>query len=146
MLDDNEKGRCNLFYYPVFSMVYAYEPVLTIKNLTLADKFKAHNWFIPSAGEALRLLYYVNTYITGKYITNENPDDIFKPIVNANIINVNGVSFSNILNNLTNEIHTSSECGDNNYITITSWNETSFNQYQSLKTITSKRCIPICKF
>lgn len=145
-LDDNEKGRCHLFYYPVFSMVYAYEPVLTNANLTLADKFKAHNWFIPSAGEALRLLYYVNMYNNHKYETNENTDDIFKPIVNANIINVNGVSFGNILNNLTNEIHTSSECADNNYITITSWNETSFSQYQSLKTIASKRCIPICKF
>ena len=100
-LDDNEKNKCHLFYYPVFSMAYAYEPVLTIKNLTLADKFKAHNWFIPSAGEALRLLYYVNMYINHKYETNEYPDDIFKPIVNANIINVNGVSFGNILNNLT---------------------------------------------
>lgn len=149
MLDDNEKGRCNLFYYPLFSAVYAYEPLLTMQNLTLADKFKAHNWFIPSAGEALRLLYYVKMYCSHMYETNKYDDDIFRPIVNANIITVNGRTFGDILTNLTNDVHTSSEVDDTHYITITAYNKSDtnvFDEYSSPKSIKSKRCIPICKF
>lgn len=144
-LDDNEKGRCHLFYYPLFSMTYAYEPVLSTGNLTLADKFKAHNWFVPSAGEALRLLYYIKKYCWNEYDKTKYSDNIFKPIVDANIIN----GFDGILRSLTDDIHTSSEYNDNKHITIVDWNESNTNtfcNYTSDKIYTTKRCIPICKF
>jgi hypothetical protein len=44
----------------------------------LADKFKEHNWFLPSAGELMRLGYYMNAYVH----TNDKNENlnIFKPI------------------------------------------------------------------
>lgn len=42
-------------YYPFASYCWAYEPNV----LNLADKFKAHNWFLPTAGDATRIAYYL---------------------------------------------------------------------------------------
>jgi hypothetical protein len=44
-----------LYYYPVASACYAYEP----KVSGLDDKFKSHTWWLPTSGEILRLLYYL---------------------------------------------------------------------------------------
>jgi hypothetical protein len=41
-------------YYPAASVAFAYQP----KASGLIDKFKAHNWFLPSSGELLRICYY----------------------------------------------------------------------------------------
>jgi hypothetical protein len=48
----------DLFYYPAASACYAYEPL--VDNLN--DKFKKHNWFLPSSGEMYRILYYYKWY------------------------------------------------------------------------------------
>lgn len=45
------------FYYPAASRCYAYEPDVRF-NETLADKFKAHKWWLPSAGEMVRMFYH----------------------------------------------------------------------------------------
>lgn len=42
-------------YYPAASLCFAYEP--NVANL--AEKFKKYNWFLPSSGELIRLLYYI---------------------------------------------------------------------------------------
>lgn len=41
-------------YYPAASCCFAYEP----NAAGLLDKFKVHNWFLPSSGELLRMCYY----------------------------------------------------------------------------------------
>ena len=64
-------GDC---YFPATSACRAYCP--TKKEGTL-DKFKEHNWWLPSYGEMLRLVYYLRQYIEG----NENP--ILNPLKKA---------------------------------------------------------------
>jgi len=44
-------------YYPAASAAYAYQPTMTMGQ-TLADKFKAHNWFLPPLGILARLCWY----------------------------------------------------------------------------------------
>lgn len=41
-------------YYLAASLCFSYEPNAS----GLLDKFKAHNWFLPSSGELLRMCYY----------------------------------------------------------------------------------------
>lgn len=56
----------NLVYYPAASYCYAYEPgiitngkVQLKENEILSNKFKAHNWFLPAAGELIYMWYGV---------------------------------------------------------------------------------------
>ena len=44
------------YYFPFASLCYAYEPTLTTKGLSLVDKFKAHNWWLPAPGEMLHCM------------------------------------------------------------------------------------------
>lgn len=45
------------FYYPAVSKCYAYQPAVAA-NEVLADKFKVHNWYLPSIGELCRLYWH----------------------------------------------------------------------------------------
>lgn len=47
-------------YYPAASVCYAYEPEVQTGEV-LNDKFKAHNWFLPTEGQLLRMYYYYNS-------------------------------------------------------------------------------------
>lgn len=50
-------------YYQAASAAFAYQP----RAAGLIDKFKAHNWFLPSSGELLRICYYVyQSYKSGE--------------------------------------------------------------------------------
>jgi hypothetical protein len=44
-------------YYPAASVCYAYQPTVATGE-TLADKFKAHNWFLPTGGLLARIYWY----------------------------------------------------------------------------------------
>ena len=58
-LSDSHSYKHTLqFYYPAASYCYAYEPNVE----GLAKQFKAHNWFLPSDGELIRIqqLYGIN--------------------------------------------------------------------------------------
>ena len=44
-------------YYPAASAAYAYQPTVP-STVQLADKFKAHNWFLPAIGLLVRLCWY----------------------------------------------------------------------------------------
>ena len=46
------------YYYPAASYCHAYEPTSLREGEVLADKFKAHNWYLPSSGELCRLYWY----------------------------------------------------------------------------------------
>ena len=45
------------YLYPAASLCYAYEPM--VENLN--DKFKKHNWYLPTFTELARLWFYMNT-------------------------------------------------------------------------------------
>ena len=45
------------YYWPAASFCYAYEPDIE-KDEVLADKFKAHNWYLPAVGELMRQYWY----------------------------------------------------------------------------------------
>lgn len=45
-------------YWPAASYAYAYEPTILRSTERLADKFKAHNWFLPAFGDLSRLFWY----------------------------------------------------------------------------------------
>lgn len=47
-------NKYQMYYYPAASFCYAYEPNVAV----LADRFKAHNWYLPSPGELARLYWY----------------------------------------------------------------------------------------
>ena len=58
-LNDANPDKWKQLYYPVASMAYAYEPKVTLKQgEVLADRFKAHNWFLPSNGMLARIFWY----------------------------------------------------------------------------------------
>ena len=48
-------------YYPAASCCYAYEPTNLMNGEKLNDKFKTHNWFLPSSGELVHIWYYLHT-------------------------------------------------------------------------------------
>jgi hypothetical protein len=54
---DKQISNGNEYYYPAASLCAAYEPTVKASE-TLADKFRAGMWFLPSGGEAGRLLFY----------------------------------------------------------------------------------------
>jgi hypothetical protein len=59
-LSDQYPNRWDQIYYPVISACYAYEPTSLLKvGEILLDRFKKHNWFVPTAGHMCRLVYYM---------------------------------------------------------------------------------------
>ncbi len=50
-------AKWSQFFYPSASACYAYQPSVKAGE-ELADKFKAHNWFAPTAGQLARLYWY----------------------------------------------------------------------------------------
>lgn len=55
----SESGNNNYrqYYYPAASYCHAYKPAVKSYE-TLHDKFKAHKWFLPAAGELARMIFY----------------------------------------------------------------------------------------
>ena len=118
-------------YFPAASYCYAYKPT---NRTDLLDKFKEHNWFLPTMGELARIGYYVQAYYDD---TLDRKFDIFKESVDCGAMTLY----------------------DNSYYSTTS--KFDFNQYDRLKVytgtigqadanITSKEkeamVRPICKF
>ena len=62
---DNANKKYKQYYYPAASYCYHYEPTIS-KNEKLLEKFKAHNWFLPTVGDLYRLVFY-NNQTSGKY-------------------------------------------------------------------------------
>lgn len=55
--DATNYAKWSQIYYPAASMCYGYQPSVK-SDETLADKFKAHNWFLPSEGLLSRIYWY----------------------------------------------------------------------------------------
>ena len=82
------KNSYRQFYYPAASMCYAYEPPVKPKEV-LNEKFKAHKWWLPSAGELARIYYYKSQ---GYNYSNEQA--IFAKAYNAGILTLSeGATF-----------------------------------------------------
>lgn len=58
---DEYPNRWSQIYWPMASAAYAYEPTNLKKGEVLADKFKAHNWMLPTNGMLSRFYWY--TYL-----------------------------------------------------------------------------------
>lgn len=63
--------------YPAASAAYAYQPAILKQGEVLSDKFKAHNWFLPSSGQLHRLYWY--------YRQRGKDAGIFDKAVNAGV-------------------------------------------------------------
>ena len=62
------------FFFPAASLCHAYEPTVKAGEV-LADKFKAHHWFLPAEGELARFVWH-------------NMNGSFQMAVNAGIYTV----------------------------------------------------------
>lgn len=56
--DATNYAKWSQVYYPAASMCYGYQPTGLKNGEQLADKFKAHNWFLPPAGLLSRIYWY----------------------------------------------------------------------------------------
>ena len=57
MVKNSGNKKYKQFYYPAFSYCYAYQPNVG-NNESLSEKFKAHNWFLPTKGDLGRIMWY----------------------------------------------------------------------------------------
>jgi hypothetical protein len=72
-LGDTEYGnKWSQLYYPAASACYAYEPQVTKSGEVLADRFRKHNWFLPTNGLLGRLFWYVFRFDNGVNTTRED--------------------------------------------------------------------------
>lgn len=70
----NARKYSQYYFYPL-SYAYAFEPRVTSK-FQLNDKFKKHNWYLPSSGELARIIFYSRR--------GNNPSDDLAVFTNAN--------------------------------------------------------------
>jgi hypothetical protein len=56
---DSNIDKWQTLLYPGASVAYAFEPKVS-KSEILSEKFKAHNWFLPTSGLAFRLYWLIN--------------------------------------------------------------------------------------
>lgn len=54
---EGHKNAYRQFYYPAASLCYAFQPSVK-EGEVLNDKFKSHNWWLPSSGELARLYWH----------------------------------------------------------------------------------------
>lgn len=57
VMGDTNADKWSQFFYPAASICYAYRPAVK-PGEDLADKFKEHNWFLPTSGQLARLYWY----------------------------------------------------------------------------------------
>lgn len=64
--EHNNTDSYRNFYFPTPSKCYAYEPKVRY-NETLANKFKAHHWWLPCAGEMARIFWLLSVNRQGNF-------------------------------------------------------------------------------
>lgn len=77
--DNGGATKYQQYYWPAASFCYAYEPEVD-NNEELADKFKAHNWYLPAIGELIRQYWYYRQ-------TTASDLNIFAAAINNGIMN-----------------------------------------------------------
>ena len=133
IINDDTGG--STLYFPAASLCFAYEPV-GVTNL--ADKFKKYNWFLPTSGELIRILYYIYHIYNGRTSSDYNDAYSFENAVAGNIITIN--------NFIGKTYWSSTETSSDTYaasIQLTS----SDNKYNdTADRVNNCSIIPICKF
>ena len=72
-LGDIQYGKkWSQLYYPAASVCYAYEPQISRDKEILPDKFKRHNWFLPTGGVYGRIYWYLYKYENGNLIVRDD--------------------------------------------------------------------------
>ena len=143
---DNTYG--SHLYYPAASVAFAYSPNAS----GLLDKFKIHNWFLPSSGELLRMCYYAyQSYKDG--VAQETPvnsmyDESYDEPANAfyNAIKEGKLKMNNFYSGNaesgTTMWSSTETTGEKYAISISSNN----GSWQQLSKSSSGSVRPICRF
>ena len=147
---NNKSTLGSLLYYPAASACFAYEPDAS----NLDDKFKKYNWFLPAAGDMIRILYYCyQSY--GKGVNDEpvnstfgpgtsNPANAFSNVMTLSLdgTNVKVLQISGLYGSTPYTLCTSSEAGQDNCISVSSQN----GYANSASKSSSYKVRPICVF
>lgn len=140
-------------YFPAASLCFAYEP----NSSNLIDKFKKYNWFLPTAGELTRAMYYIyHAYKikNNNSISNFNNSNLLVETIKLLEEN-NKLSLSNFISSSTKNYWTSSEINDNHVYVLSINANTDNNIYinkingynHNEKSTTPYNVIlPICRF
>ena len=84
IIANNENlSKYQQFYYPAVSKCYAYQPTVKAGE-ELADKFKYHNWYLPSVGELMRMYWHARQ---GVNYDDDKIGAIFQKAIDAGILN-----------------------------------------------------------
>lgn len=76
-LKDANPNKWKQLYFPAASMAYAYEPNVKLKEgEELAERFREHNWFIPTVGMLARMCWF----------TKLSDDNIFQKAIDKEIL------------------------------------------------------------
>ena len=65
-------------YFPASSVPFAWQPSNLKDGEVLAECFTRHHWYLPSAGEMARIVFYLRKRANAVYAGNESEHDIFK--------------------------------------------------------------------
>ena len=140
----------DLLYYPAASACFAYEP----ETVNILNKFKAHNWFLPSSGDIARICYYiyqsnsngipVETPFNSQYDSSSYklPANAFYNVFNKGIMKVGDVKESYL---------SSTERDGNNMVAISMY-DNSWSKYGRMNDLTGKYTktsyyvLPVCVF
>ena len=83
VIANNENlSKYQQFYYPAASKCYAYQPTVKAGE-ELANKFKSHNWYIPSVGELMRMYWHARQ---GVNYDDDKIGAIFQKAIDAGIL------------------------------------------------------------
>ena len=115
-----------LYYYPAASSCYSYEP--SVDNLD--DRFKKHTWWLPAAGEILRLLYYLKN--SGNEFDQVKSDKVF--------------DISEFMSSEYNRLISSTESGRDQCCNVRWSSRASFENKTYANSSTNARLLPINKF
>lgn len=64
IVEEGGATKYRQFYYPMASRIYAWQPSVRSGEV-LAEKFKAHKWWLPSEGELARIAWYYMNGVAG---------------------------------------------------------------------------------
>lgn len=143
-------GIAHQWYYPMVSYCYAYQPVNSDSSLIegLADKFKPHNWWLPSFGEALRMNFYYAFYVLPVLREKYSEEtqtllNIFEPFYKNDTINLD--SFTRNL--ATSSIPYGTDAAGVHTVSLTSGSVAiNYSRYGRLSSPSSITVRPICEF
>lgn len=65
-------------YFPASSVPFAWQPSKLKDGEVLAECFTRHHWYLPSAGEMARIVFYLRKRANAVYAGNDSEHDIFR--------------------------------------------------------------------